>query len=460
MDIVLPRKAVVYRLSENRVAYITPFEIPLHLRVNFERIRALKDLLKKYEERAPEIVFEWNDRETEAKGWVVINSLRGGAAGGGTRMRVGLDKDEVVSLAKTMEIKFTVSGPAIGGAKSGIDFDPKDPRKKGVLERWYKAVSPLLKNYYGTGGDMNVDEIHEVIPITESFGIWHPQEGIVNGHFDPTDAEKIRKIGQLRNGVSKVLEDPNYCPDGPTKYRVADMVTGFGVSESVKHFYSIFKEESLVGKRVIVQGWGNVASAAAMELAHAGAKIVGIIDKNGGLINEEGFDLEGVKNLFINHKIGNTLEVDGMLSFDEVNAKIWDVKADVFIPAAASRLVSADQLQRLVKAGLKTIASGANVPFADKEIFYGPIMSRADEQLSLIPDFIANCGMARVFAFLMSYEDRDLTDEAIFSDTSRTIYNALKKVHNKNSSLTNVSNTAFQLALEELLAQPKIQTNK
>ena len=89
-------------------------------------------LLKKYEEKSPEIVFEWNDPETEAQGWVVINSLRGGAAGGGTRMRIGLDRNEVMSLAKTMEIKFTVSGPAIGGAKSGINFDPKDPRKKGV----------------------------------------------------------------------------------------------------------------------------------------------------------------------------------------------------------------------------------------------------------------------------------------------------------------------------------------
>src|SRR6476620_1231114 len=105
----------------------------------------MKELLKKYEEKRPEIVFEWKDAETEAEGWVVINSLRGGAAGGGTRMRKGLDKHEVESLAKTMEVKFTVSGPAIGGAKSGIDFDPADPRKNGVLERWYQAVSPLLK---------------------------------------------------------------------------------------------------------------------------------------------------------------------------------------------------------------------------------------------------------------------------------------------------------------------------
>jgi glutamate dehydrogenase/leucine dehydrogenase len=105
------------------------------------------ELLKKFEEKQPEIVFEWKDPETEAEGWAVINSLRGGAAGGGTRMREGLDRGEVESLAKTMEIKFTISGPPIGGAKSGINFNPSDPRKIGVLERWYKAIIPLLKSY-------------------------------------------------------------------------------------------------------------------------------------------------------------------------------------------------------------------------------------------------------------------------------------------------------------------------
>src|SRR5678815_399817 len=83
----------------------------------------LKQLVAKFENKQPEIVFEWNDSETDARGWVVTNSLRGGAAGGGTRMRKNLDKREVQSLAKTMEIKFSVSGPNIGGAKSGICFD-------------------------------------------------------------------------------------------------------------------------------------------------------------------------------------------------------------------------------------------------------------------------------------------------------------------------------------------------
>ena len=163
----------------------------------------MKDLLSAYENKKPEVVFEWKDPYSDAEGWVVINSLRGGAAGGGTRMRVGLDKREVESLAKTMEIKFTVSGPQIGGAKSGINFDPRDPKKRGVLERWYAAVAPLLKNYYGTGGDLNVDEIHEVIPTTEDCGVWHPQEGVFNGHFQPREAQKINRIGQFRHYVFK-----------------------------------------------------------------------------------------------------------------------------------------------------------------------------------------------------------------------------------------------------------------
>src|SRR5210317_2486819 len=162
----------------------------------------MKEQLRAVEERPAEIVFNWHDSETEAKGWVVINSLRGGAAGGGTRMRKGLTEHEVLSLAKTMEIKFSVAGPAIGGAKSGIDFDPNDPRKEGVLKRWYKAVYPLLKNYYGTGGDLNVDQKTEVIPITSELGILHPQEGVLTGHYAPMEIEKIHAISHLRNGVS------------------------------------------------------------------------------------------------------------------------------------------------------------------------------------------------------------------------------------------------------------------
>lgn len=408
----------------------------------------MKELLKRYENAEPEIVFHWNDPQTTAQGWTVINSLRGGAAGGGTRMRAGLDKNEVLSLAKTMEIKFTVSGPAIGGAKSGIDFDPQDPRKKGVLERWYKAVSPLLKSYYGTGGDLNVDEIHEVIPITEESGVWHPQEGVFNGHFAPTEADKINRIGQLRQGVIKVIENPEYSPDVTRKYTIADMITGYGVAVAVKHYYDIYGG-NIQGKKAVVQGFGNVGSAAAFYLAQMGAKVVGIIDRAGGLINEDGFSFEEIRDLFLS-KSGNTLQAANLIPFEEVNQRIWSIKADVFAPCAASRLISQEQIDSMIASGLEVISCGANVPFADKEIFFGSIMEHTDQKVSLIPDFISNCGMARVFAYFMERRVQ-MTDEAIFSDTSTTIYNAILKTFNNNNAKTQISATAFEIALKQLV---------
>ncbi len=408
----------------------------------------MKELLKKYEQKKPEIVFNWKDSETEAEGWTVINSLRGGAAGGGTRMRKGLDVNEVVSLAKTMEVKFTVSGPSIGGAKSGINFDPDDPRKKDVLKRWYKAVSPLLKSYYGTGGDLNVDEIHEVIPITEECGVWHPQEGVFNGHFKPSEADKINRIGQLRQGVIKVLENTTFSPDVLQKYTVADMITGYGVAEAVRHYYDIYGG-NLKGKRAIVQGFGNVGSAAAYHLSEMGAKIVGIIDHVGGLINEDGFSFEEIKQLYLDKK-GNKLYSEKLIPFEELNEKIWSLPTEVFMPCAASRLITKDQITKMIDAGLEVISCGANVPFADTEIFFGPIMEYTDNKVSLIPDFISNCGMARVFAYFMERKVQ-MTDEAIFMDTSETIKKAIQQIYNIQTSKINISKTAFEIALNQLL---------
>lgn len=410
----------------------------------------MKELLKIYENKQPEIVFHWKDPETEAEGWTVINSLRGGAAGGGTRMRKGLDKNEVLSLAKTMEVKFTVSGPAIGGAKSGINFDPNDPRKRQVLERWYKAVTPLLKHYYGTGGDLNVDADKDVIPITENCGVWHPQEGIFNGHFKPTEAEKINRIGQLRLGVIKVLENKEFSPDLSRKYTVADMLTGYGVSEAEKHYYDIYGG-SIKGKRAIVQGFGNVGSAAAYYLTQLGAKVVGIIDREGGILKEDGFSMEEMTQLFL-AKDGNQLVAENMLSFDDINEKIWSLPAEIFVPAAASRLVSRTQVQQMITAGLEVISPGANVPFADKEIFFGPIMEHTDNHVSLLPDFISNCGIARVFAYLMEARvTLPMRDKDIFNDTSEIIKKALQKTFAVSASKTKICSTAFEIALKQLI---------
>ena len=363
-------------------------------------------------------------------------------------MRIGVTKEEVLALAKTMEIKFTISGPPIGGGKSGINFDPKDPRKKDVLRRWFTAAKPLLKTYYGTGGDMNVDEVDEVMPLCKELGILFPLEGSVNGHLQKDTNGKGKILHQLTTGVPLIVRDKSLTPDPDRKYSIGDLITGYGVSEAILHYYNIYGGE-VNGKRVIIQGWGNVAGSAAYYLTQAGAIIVGIIDKVGGLINKEGFTFKEIKTL-LNNRSANFLESDNMLSFEEVNNQIWSIGSEIFVPAAGSRLLSQKQLDTMIDNGLEVISSGANVPFADKEIFFGPISRTADKKISVLPDFIANCGMARAFSYFMQ-DDCEMKDIAIFTAVSETIKKALIKVYKKNNSKKNISKTALKIALQQLI---------
>jgi glutamate dehydrogenase/leucine dehydrogenase len=134
-----------------------------------------------------------------------------------------------------------------------------------------------------------------------------------------------------------------------------------------------------------------------------------------------------------------------------VNAKIWDVEADVFAPCAASRIITEDQANRMINAGLKLIAPGANVPFADPEIFFGKIADHVDNTISLIPDFIANLGIARVFAYLMSNDLDELIDEEIYADIRKTIDDALMATHKVNNNTTKIAKTSFEIILNQLI---------
>src|SRR5690606_13110620 len=221
-----------------------------------------------------------------------------------------------------------------------------------------------------------------------------------------------------------------------------------GVAYSVYHFYSVFGGD-VKGKKVIVQGFGNVGSAAAYYFAQMGAKVVGIIDRDGGILNPDGYSFEEIKNLFLNKK-GNTLVAENLIPFAEINEKIWSIGAEVFAPCAASRLVQQSQVEQMINAGLEVITCGANVPFADKEIFFGPIMEYVDQNVSLIPDFISNCGMARVFAYLMEKEV-SIIDKEIFDDTSDVIKKVIENIYDKHKEKTNISAKAFEIALQQLV---------
>ncbi|MBK8955334.1 MAG: amino acid dehydrogenase [Saprospiraceae bacterium] len=385
------------------------------------------DALERYLSKSPEIVFEWNDSLTSAKGWAVINSLKGGAAGGGTRMRKGLTQMEVVELAKTMEVKFNLCGPGIGGAKSGIDFDPLDPRKKEVLMRWFKAVAPLLKTYYGTAGDLNVDERMEVSPILNEIGIQHPQQGVLTGHYALDQNQSAERLERLKTGTSLKITDPHFTPENKAgAYTTADLITGYGVYAAIKAYYNRFAQNGIQGKRFFIQGWGNVGAAAGWYLAKEGGKIVLIQDKSAYFIDENGADFQKIEQLFTG-RVANTLP-DGEGEPGQYPMELLkNLKIDAFVPAAASRLVTRKLAETLIDSGLELIACGANVAFDEDAIIFGSLSKALDERVAILPDFIANCGVARLFSYLLSGQGK-VDQRSIFEDAFGLISDAVERI--------------------------------
>jgi glutamate dehydrogenase/leucine dehydrogenase len=390
---------------------------------------------------APQIVVEWNDPETEARGWLVINSLRGGAAGGGTRMRAGLTRREVTYLAKTMELKFAFSGPPIGGAKSGIDFDPTDPRRDGVLRRWFAAVAPFLRSCYGTGGDLNVDEVRDVIPCCLAAGVAHPQEGVVRGHL--RGADPAAQLGALDVGVQAVVDGADGVAG--SSLSVADMVTGYGLARSIIHFYEA-RGESVDGRRVLVEGFGAVGGPCALYLARAGARIVAIADRDSTLVEPAGLDAAATERLLL-ERVDKCLPA-GDRRLTPGASRFWSAEGDIFVAAAASGTLDEEALDSLESRGVRMIACGANQPFREAGMGATRVQRLADRRFTVIPDVIGNCGMARAFSHLMT-DGFDGGTPALFAAVDRTITRSLQEVVDRaGGRATGLLGAAFDHALD------------
>lgn len=376
---------------------------------------------RRFFETAPQLVAEWHDSETDAVGWLAINSLLNGAAGGGTRMKKGATRDEAVFLAKTMEIKFRVCGPVMGGAKSVINFDPGDPRKEGVLRRWFRSIGPYLKQCYGTAGDLGVDEITEVIPLTTvELQLQHPQEGVVRGLARGEEVSLV--LERMKEGIE--LDVP--LSDMPNaQYKLADLITGYGLAASIDAYFQ-HAGDTLRGKRVAIEGFGAVGGSGAYYLQKLGATTVAAVtrSRDTGLfrwqVDPQGLDVADLMQ---------RRELAGLPSGSpegESADPFWAAEADVFVPAATSHSLSPDRLETLQRNGVSVIACGANNPF-DAELGKTEIQRQADENFAIIPDFIANSGIARAFAYLMTEGSRT-NAEAIFDDIDRHLRGAVAKL--------------------------------
>ncbi len=392
----------------------------------------------------PAQVLEWNDSESEARGWLVINSLRGGAAGGGTRMRKGVTLEEVTYLAKSMQLKFAYSGPPIGGGKSGIAFDPKDPRKDDVLRRWFAAVRPFLRTRYGTGGDVNVDEQRDVVRLCAEIGIVHPQEGVVRGHLGVRGSGVERTFTSLADGICQSA-GPSFGVDG-LDLTVSDLVTGYGVARATERLAD-HRGETLEGTRVIVEGFGNVGRGAALYLSRMGARIVGIIDAEAGLASPEGLRAAEVEDL-LRRQNGRALPGHPGRVTGPEREIVYREAADLFIPAAISGLVDARRLAQLARHGVRCIVCGANQPFREVRRGDTETIQAADGEFEVLPEVVASLGMARAFYHLMANPDARGVEE-IFGAVATAADEAVDAVIERvGSDTSGLAAAAFEIAME------------
>lgn len=410
---------------------------------------------RRYLEAPPHLTVEWSDHETGARGWLVINSLRGGAAGGGTRMRPSLTREEVVYLAKAMELKFAFSGPLIGGGKSGIAFDPSDPRREDVLRRWFAAIRPYLATCYGTGGDVAVDEERDVVPLCRELGLAHPQEGVIRGHMGATADEVRAALERVAGGVATPVEDPGLGVPGGG-FTVSDLITGWGLARATARCLEL-RGESLEGKRIIVEGFGNVGAAAVLYATRAGARAVGIVDAESGLAAPDGLDAADVESL-MRRRVGRLIPEHPLRRQGREREAVYRVPADVFIPAAISGSVGPERLDELADAGVGVIASGANQPFAEARLGDSHVQRSADARFTVVPDIIGSLGMARAFQYFMARGDErgGWSDDplSVFDVVGRTVEDALEHAWGAAGGPHGLLAAALGIALDQRAGGP------
>lgn len=319
---------------------------------------------------APFLSLTWTDHLTGRQGFLVVDRLVRGVASGGLRMRPGCTLDEVAGLARGMTMKEALHfAPEnryvpLGGAKGGIDCDPRDPEAYGLLVRYLRAVRPYVESCWTTGEDLGlsqdlVDRAAAEAGLVSSIQAVYPL-------LDDEEAARRRLADAFALQVDGIGLD--------------ELVGGCGVAESVLTALD-GAGVPYAGTRVAVQGFGTMGGATARFLARAGLTVVAVADVKGTLTNPEGLDVEA---LLAARDAHGTVDRAALRPGDrEEGPGAWlAADAEVLVPAAVSYAVDTDNQARITA---RWIVEAANMP----------VLPAAEELLAargttVLPDVVVN----------------------------------------------------------------------
>nr|APZ78701.1 amino acid dehydrogenase [Hyalangium minutum] len=295
------------------------------------------------------------------KAYRVQHNQARGPYKGGIRYHREVSLDLFKALAAEMTWKTAISEVPFGGGKGGIQIDPRQYGREELenitLRFMYKLKSMIGPNIdipapdVGTNGEIMALMLRE---YSDGERERHNLRGIVTG--------KDVRIGGSEGRVK---------------------ATGQGVAYCIEDYYAD-RGESVKGKTFVLQGFGNVGSHGAAILAGMGARLLAVNDADGSIYNGDGIDVHALMT-YVSDPKNLKRSVAGFPGAQKIEKKdLWEIQADMLIPAALGGEITADVAERLK---VKLIAEGAN----------GPTTPEADRVLQkrgidLIPDIIANAG--------------------------------------------------------------------
>jgi glutamate dehydrogenase (NADP+) len=276
---------------------------------------------------------------------------------GGIRFHPTVNQSIIKFLGFEQVFKNSLTGLPIGGGKGGSDFDPKGKSDNEVM-RFCQAFMSELYKYIGSDKDVPAGDI----------GVGPREVGYMYGYYN-----KLKSVSEQGVFTGKGLTYGGSL--------VRRQATGFGLiyftEEMLKDHQSSFK-----GKTVIVSGSGNVAIYAMQKATEFGAKVISCSDSNGYIVDENGINLEVVKEIkeIRRGRIKEYLAKVPSAKYVEGCKGIWSVKCDVALPCATQGEIDQAAAQNIVKNGVVAVAEGANMPssleaikiFLNAQILFGP----------------------------------------------------------------------------------------
>ncbi len=308
-------------------------------------------------------------------GWRVQHSHHKLPVKGGIRFSEDANEDEVKALAALMTYKCAVMDVPFGGAKGGIQIDPKKYSLEELERITRRYTSELIKkNFIGPGIDVPAPDYgtgaREMSWIADTYAAFHP------GEIDALASVTGKPVSQ--GGVRG-------------RFEATGRGVFFGLLEACSYeddMKQIGLSAGLAGKTVVVQGLGNVGYHAALYCQQHGAIIKGLAEYEGAIVNEGGLDIEAV----MKHRkeTGSILNFPGSVNLADRNEAL-ELECDILIPAALENQITGDNAPRI---NAKIVAEAAN----------GPTTAAAEDilmkkDIMVIPDIYLNAGGVTVSYF-------------------------------------------------------------